>query len=98
MVDFKFRKGLLVVGGVALLLLSGCAESVEVVAEAGEDPAGFWKGLWHGIIIVISFIIGLFKDDVAIYAAHNTGTWYDIGFVLGILFMGGGAGRGSRHA
>ena len=35
--------------------------------EPKVDPAGFWSGLWHGIIIGLTFIISLFVDDVRIY-------------------------------
>jgi hypothetical protein len=57
------------------------------------DIAGFWMGLWHGIIAPITFIISLFTDSVSMYEVHNTGGWYDFGFVLGagILFGGGGS-------
>ncbi|MDP3764697.1 MAG: hypothetical protein Q8Q95_03710 [bacterium] len=46
--------------------------------------AGFWLGLWQGMIIGFSFIISLFSDSVRIYETHNNGSWYDWGFVLGI--------------
>jgi hypothetical protein len=78
------------------LLLVGCAagpNSQESVAGRGGELAGFWLGLWHGIISPITFVISLFKDGVSIYEIHNNGNWYDFGFVLGagILFGGGGA-------
>ena len=44
-------------------------------------PAGFW----HGIIVPIVFIIGLFTPKVRIYETNNKGLWYDFGFLLGIL-------------
>jgi len=50
----------------------------------GAVPAGFWAGLWHGIIAPLIFIIGLFSDKVKIYEIHNSGRWYDFGFMLGI--------------
>jgi hypothetical protein len=57
----------------------------------GRESAGFWPGLWHGIISPVTFIISLFNDKVSIYEVHNSGNWYDFGFVLGagILFGGG---------
>src|ERR1700747_625425 len=31
----------------------------------GADPAGFWSGLWHGIIASITFLVGLFAPGAA---------------------------------
>lgn len=73
------------------LFLSGCASSVSF-AEASTLPAvGFWYGLWHGLILPISWVFSLFNSDVAIYATYNNGGWYDFGFVLGVGSLGGGS-------
>lgn len=91
------RKKLAGVGVVlfVLVVLAGCAAGTNTAAgPAGDgDVAGFWLGLWHGIIAPITFIISLFDNDVNMYEVHNNGNWYDFGFVLGagILFGGGGA-------
>jgi hypothetical protein len=97
----------LLVGVAALgliLVLAACAAGVNpevgTPAPDTDSVAGFWLGLWHGIISPITFLISLFTDDVSIYEVYNNGNWYDFGFVLGagILFGGGflGAAR-SRH-
>ncbi len=86
------------------LLLAACAaginDNVDVVRPDNEVLAGFWRGLWHGIISPITFIISLFTERVNIYEIYNSGGWYDFGFVLGagILFGGGflGVFRGGR--
>jgi hypothetical protein len=81
------------------LLLTACAAGVNPavdVATEGGVTAGFWLGLWHGIIAPVTFIISLFTDNVSIYEVHNTGNWYDFGFVLGAGILFGGAWRGSR--
>lgn len=75
-------------------ILTGCApgpnESKGTPAAAGR-PAGFWLGLWHGLISPITFIVSLFSAKVNFYEVHNTGSWYNFGFVLGAgLFLGGG--------
>lgn len=57
----------------------------------GAKPAGFWAGLWHGIIAPIIFIVGLFTDKVKFYETNNNGRWYDFGFILGIGGFSGGA-------
>ena len=97
----RFTK--LLVLGALLVLVAGCAPGVnpEVGMAAAEGVvAGFWRGLWHGIIAPITFFISLFTDTVNVYEVHNNGNWYDFGFVLGagILFGGGGAtGRRKRR-
>ena len=48
------------------------------------SPAGFWWGIWHGMIVWISFIIGLFTGgDRTIYESINTGWPYNLGFLIG---------------
>ncbi len=61
--------------------------------QPGAKPAGFWAGLWHGIILPITFVIRLFNPNVGIYEINNNGRWYDFGFLLGILASFGGGGR-----
>ena len=75
---------------VGISLLSGCAAHNEMYVA---EPAGFWAGLWHGMIVVVTFIISLFTDSVGIYEINNSGVWYDLGFVLGILIIGGCGSR-----
>ena len=91
--------------GVAVLvlgLLVGCAAGPNELARTEDDEgrvAGFWRGLWHGIIAPLTFLISLFSDSIHFYEVHNSGGWYDFGFVLGagILFGGGGAGATRRR-
>ena len=67
------------------LLLSGCADvsDVQECIKVDEHTYGFFGGLWHGIIVVFSFIGSLFSDDICVYAINNNGGWYDLGFVIG---------------
>lgn len=66
-----------------LILVTSCADAVDVSQIVNDSPAGFWRGLWHGIIIPISWLISLFSDSTAIYAVNNNGGWYDFGFMIG---------------
>lgn len=67
------------------LLFTGCADvSPQVETCITSSPYGFWSGLWHGIILPLSWIGSLFSDSIAIYAYDNNGGWYDFGFVLGV--------------
>ena len=43
----------------------------------GANGAGFWAGLWHGLISPITFIVSLFTPAVRIYEINNRGRWYD---------------------
>jgi len=83
------------------LVLASCApgpNSVEKTPNAEGKTAGFWLGLWHGLISPITFIVSLFSKSVDFYEVHNTGSWYNFGFVLGAgLFLQGGI-LGSRRA
>ncbi len=83
-----------------ILLLSACSAGAnpEVgVAGADGDVAGFWMGLWHGLIAPITFVISLFSDTVNVYDVHNSGNWYDFGFVFGASMALGGSARGSKR-
>ena len=74
-----------------LLALSACAAGPnEAQADQG---AGFWLGLWHGLISPITFIVSLFTSEVSVYEVHNNGNWYDAGFMLGVACAFSGAGR-----
>jgi hypothetical protein len=83
-----------------IFTLAGCAarpnESVNKPVETGE-VAGFWQGLWHGLISPFAFIVSLFRNDVGIYDLHNNGGWYNFGFILGVAAIFGGGGRGSHR-
>lgn len=81
----------------AVLLLVGCAAGPNDVAQVGTtDLAGFWLGLWHGVISPVTFVISLFTDGVSVYEVHNNGNWYDFGFVLGVcVAFSGGAHSGN---
>jgi hypothetical protein len=79
-----------------VLVLASCAAGPNDVVQAGADQAGFWLGLWHGIIAPITFLISLFTDGVNLYEVHNNGNWYDFGYVIGLsAAFGGTAGSGS---
>ena len=60
--------------------------------------AGFWMGLWHGLICVVTFVVSLFNPTVQIYEVHNNGAWYNFGFLLGASACMGGVGRGSARS
>lgn len=95
------RSLVLILIAFALIVLAGCAaESNNMVDVPNEDGtvAGFWTGLWHGIIAPITFVISLFSESVGMYAIHNNGGWYNAGFLFGLGALWGGGGSGARRA
>ena len=88
--NFRLLKLLILVP--FLFLLTSCAAGDAQFTQ--DNPAGFWYGLWHGIIAVISLIIHIFNENVTVYEINNTGGWYDFGFLLGVICIW----SGSSHA
>jgi hypothetical protein len=72
----------------AVLVVSSCAAGDTQFTP--ETPAGFWWGLWHGVISVISLVVHIFNETVVVYETDNTGGWYDFGFLLGVIMIWGG--------
>ena len=86
---------------VMAFMLSGCAAGPnDLEGSANKDGvvAGFWRGLWNGLIAPVTFIISLFSSKVQMYEVHNSGNWYDFGFLLGVMITFGGSGGGARGA
>jgi len=76
-----------------LVVITGCVPNDG--ANTITHLAGFWTGLWHGIILPITFIISLFNKDVGIYEVFNSGGWYNFGFLWGVggLFSSSSCGN-----
>jgi hypothetical protein len=75
---------------------AGSNELENSANEKGEI-AGFWRGLWHGLIAPFAFLSSLFKENVGLYEAHNNGNWYNFGFILGLMIVfGGNSGAGRQ--
>jgi hypothetical protein len=74
------------------------ATSLTSCAPQGYESheSGFFSGLWHGFIAGFSLIGKLFGADIGVYAEHNTGLTYWLGFILGIVGLGGGGSAARR--
>lgn len=85
---------------VVALVLAGCAAGQNDASNAHiAHVAGFWLGLWQGLISPITFLVSLFNDHVSVYEVHNNGNWYDFGFMLGVAVIFSGPARlGGRNA
>jgi hypothetical protein len=80
--------GLILITLLLVTTLSGCAAGDKRYAA---KTAGFWAGLWHGLICLVTFVISLFSDTVHMYETRNSGHGYDLGFLLGAMIFFGGS-------
>ena len=83
---------------VVLLLLSilvGCAgpNLLKGTVREHRGVAGFWLGLWQGLIAPFVFVVSLFKSDLSIYEVHNNGGWYNFGYLFGLACFFRGTGN-----
>lgn len=58
----------------------------------GAEAAGFFAGVWHGLIAPITFVVSMFNPDIRIYETNNVGRLYDLGFIIGISTSFGRSG------
>jgi len=79
----------------AILLLVIISVMFVSCAPSGysSQEAGFFSGIWHGIIFVFSLIGKLFGLKIGIYAEHNSGFFYWLGFMIGLGLLGGGSAK-----
>jgi hypothetical protein len=83
---------------VVLFFMASCAAGPNKMEDSVNQKgkvAGFWAGLWHGFIALFTFIISLFSDSVSVYEVHNSGGWYNFGFILGVMIFFSGSGGGA---
>ena len=77
----------------ALVALAGCAS--QPLIEPGAR--GFFWGLIDGGLAPITFVYSLFDNGTRIYGYPNSGLWYDIGFLIGLLGIWGGGGHAASR-
>jgi hypothetical protein len=85
---------LLLAAVVLAIAVAGCMPGpnpLKGTPAADGASAGFWLGLWHGLIAPLTFVTSLFKDGTGFYEVHNNGGWYNAGYLFGLtLVLGGG--------
>jgi hypothetical protein len=69
----------------ACVLVAGCtagrnpltdtAASSFCCTELGGNSAGYWLGVWHGLIAPVTFFVSLFSSGTSVYEVHNNGAW-----------------------
>ncbi|MEE8341455.1 MAG: hypothetical protein V3R52_05105 [Candidatus Neomarinimicrobiota bacterium] len=92
------KKIILFLLSLVLMILAACTAGPNNLMNtpgAQGEIAGFWQGLWHGLIVIVTFIISFFNANVTIYEVHNNGGWYNFGFLLGLMIILGGGGKGT---
>lgn len=76
---------------IGLLLFFVLTNLVSCASPDYESQAsGFFSGILHGFVIIFALIGKLFGADVGLYAEHNTGFFYWLGFIIGLGGLGGG--------
>ena len=74
-----------------ILTISSCAPEGRTFYNYG-----FFSGIWHGFCFTFSLLGKLFGFEIGLYAEHNTGFFYWVGFILGLGSLGGG-GTSARN-
>jgi hypothetical protein len=96
----KLSLPLLVIVLLLLSALAGCApgpNQVQGTTSEHHEVAGFWLGLWQGLIAPLVFVVSLFKKGLNIYEVHNNGAWYNFGYLFGLAcFFGGGGNKAAK--
>ena len=79
-------------------IVAGCAPGPNRLGGVPDESghvSGFLSGFWHGFISLFTFIVSLFNPTVRVYEVHNSGSLYDLGFILGVVVFFGGSGGGA---
>ncbi|MDH5180335.1 MAG: hypothetical protein OEZ39_08490 [Gammaproteobacteria bacterium] len=79
----RYVKPLLLI--LTLVLLAGCTPGGSGFNR--ENLAGVGYGFLHGLISPFTLVASFFTNSVRFYEIHNTGPWYDVGFLFGFLVL-----------
>jgi len=68
-------------------------------ADGQGRVAGILTGIWHGIISPVTLVVSFINPNVQMYAVHNDGSPYNLGFMISmaIVFLILGAFAGSKR-
>lgn len=61
--------------------------------------SGFLPGIWHGAISPVTLVLSFVNSNIQMYAVHNDGFPYNLGFLIGvgIVFFVLGIFSGTRR-
>jgi len=82
----------------AIALSLGACVAKQAPTAIQPTAPGFLEGVWHGFIFPVAFIVSLFTDQIDVYAVPNNGTWYNVGYFVGICFLGVGARNSKKRS
>jgi len=68
--------------------VAGPNPSVNTV-DAQKRIAGFFNGIFHGIISPGTLLLSFFNSDIQMYEVHNKGGFYNLGFLFGAALIFG---------
>ncbi len=71
-----------------VLTISSCAPKGTTYNEYG-----FFSGILHGILLPFAVVGKIFGTDIGIHALNNSGTFYWVGYLMGLSALGGGASK-----
>jgi len=76
------RRSIFICSLAAVLLIAACSPGSGHWSP--ENKAGFWAGMWHGMLLPYMLISGLFAPPLRITEPNNVGFGYTLGFVAGV--------------
>lgn len=56
-------------------------------ADSNGRVTGIWLGIWHGIISPVTLIFSFTNPNIQMYEVHNNGSYYTLGFLIGVVFL-----------
>ncbi len=66
-------------------------------AGSTDKTYGFLYGVLHGFLCIFAVIGKMFSMDVGLYAVNNTGFFYWLGYLFGLMVIGGGGAASGRR-
>jgi hypothetical protein len=70
-----------------ILLLSGCLAGPSSPYAAGTAQAGFFVGVFHGVISPFTLIASFLSESVRMVEGANATPQYDMGFLFGVVVV-----------
>lgn len=91
----------LILLAIVVFIFTSCASKCgmpDPISNQLLDPLtyGFFGGVLHGIVMPFAFIVSLASPCIEIYASNNIGSWYDFGYLIGVMSSIGGGFKASE--
>lgn len=89
--SFALRSGRILLRVTLIILVTygfGWALNRSATRSEGREAAGFGRGMLHGALMPGALPTLLLGQDVVIYANHNSGRLYKLGYTCGVNACG----------